>query len=336
MGAVKVTIFSLGFLPAHSSESAYITGALLTINAMSIENPYAEALAATAVRDRQVNILGSESHYWDYGPDDAPVTIVAVHGFRGEHHGLEPIVVQLAGLRVISPDLPGFGESTRMTESPHDVPGYSLWLAEFVNALGLPTPPVILGHSFGSIITACAVASGVTTAKLILINPIAAPALKGPKAFVTGLAVFYYRLGAWLPERLGFALLGSRLITRAVSEGMATAKDAALRRWIHGQHRTYFSRFSDRDTLLEAFRASTANNVMEYAARITVPTLLIAAANDPITTVADEEKLRDLLPNAELHVIAGVGHLIHYERPREAAEFLVKFVGAGTVAAPRR
>jgi pimeloyl-ACP methyl ester carboxylesterase len=60
---------------------------------------------------------------------------------------------------------------------------------------------------------------------------------------------------------------------------------------------------------------------------------LIAADNDPITTVADEEKLRDLLPAAELHVLADVGHLIHYERPREAAELIVSFLGVGTVAA---
>jgi pimeloyl-ACP methyl ester carboxylesterase len=302
---------------------------------MPVVNPYAQLLAATPVREASVSILGSVTRYWDYGPADAPITIVAVHGFRGEHHGLEPIVVHLTGIRVISPDLPGFGDSTPLTGTRHDIEGYARWLREFVAALGLAERPVILGHSFGSIVVSAAVAGGLTTPKLILINPIAAPALKGPKALVTSLAVFYYWAGARLPRRIGNAMLGSRLITRSVSMIMATTKDRRLRRWIHDQHRTYFGRFSDRDTLLEAFKASTGNNVIEFAPRITVPTLLIAAANDPITTVADEERLRDLLPDATLHVLEDVGHLIHYERPREAAELIDQFLGVDAKSTTR-
>jgi pimeloyl-ACP methyl ester carboxylesterase len=299
---------------------------------MSVANPYGALVSATAVREQRVEILGSRTRYWDYGPLDAPVTMVAVHGFRGEHHGLEAMVAHLQGIRVLSPDLPGFGESTPMTEADHDIAGYASWLSRFVAAAALSTAPVILGHSFGSIVTAAGVASGIQTPALILVNPIAAPALAGPKAFLTSLAVFYFRAGAALPERIGRALLSSQLVTRATSAGMAKTRDRALRRWIHDQHRSYFSRFADRDTLLEGFRASTGNNVQQFAPQITVPTLLIAAELDPITTVAEEEKLRDLLPNAELHVLGGVGHLIHYERPREAAELIVAFLGAGHVA----
>src|ERR1700709_2349077 len=127
---------------------------------MPAENPYSHLLAATPVREASVSILGSDTHYWDYGPADAPLTIVAVHGFRGEHHGLEPVVAQLRGVRVISPDLPGFGESTPMTAAGHDIDGYARWLTEFVAALALQADPVILGHSFGSIVTAAAVAGG--------------------------------------------------------------------------------------------------------------------------------------------------------------------------------
>jgi pimeloyl-ACP methyl ester carboxylesterase len=300
---------------------------------MPLQNPYADLISATPVREAAVPILGSDTHYWSYGAEDALVTIVAVHGFRGEHHGLEPIAVQLRGVRVISPDLPGFGESTHMTDAAHDIAGYARWLSAFVDALGLPTRPVILGHSFGSIVVAAVVAEGLATPKLILINPIAAPALHGPKAFITGLAVFYYWAGARLPRGLGNLLLGSPVITRFISQVMVSTDKKELRRWIHYQHRTYFSRFADRDMLLEAFRASTGNNVIEYAPRITTPTLLIAAGNDPITKVADEEKLRDLLPDATLHVLPNVGHLIHYERPGDAAELILQFLGitaAGT------
>jgi pimeloyl-ACP methyl ester carboxylesterase len=333
MGAVKVTFRVYGAAGNACPAAALHTIKPMTVPNRAVTNPYGALLAATPVRAGRVSILGSDTHYWDYGPVDAPLVIVAVHGFRGEHHGLEPVVAQLRGVRVISPDLPGFGESTPLVEARHDIDGYSNWLRAFIASLALPMQPVILGHSFGSIVSAAAVAGGLATPALILINPIAAPALKGPKAFVTGLAVFYFRAGAALPEKLGRAVLASRLITRLTSEGMAKTKDPGLRAFIHDQHRTYFSRFSDRDTLLEAFQASTGHNVLQFAPKIPVRTLLIAADNDPITTVADEEKLRDLLPVAELHVLADVGHLIHYERPREAAELIVSFLGVGTVAA---
>jgi pimeloyl-ACP methyl ester carboxylesterase len=302
---------------------------------VKVDSPYAAALAATPVRDGSVSILGSDSHYWDYGPIDAATTIVAVHGFRGEHHGLEPVVAQLRGIRVISPDLPGFGESTPMTEAEEDVDGYARWLGLLIAALKLPEAPIILGHSFGSIIASAAVAGGLPTPALILVNPIATPALQGPKAFISALTAFYYRLGAALPNRLGYALLGSSLITRFVTLQMAVTKDRDLRRWIHYQHTTYFSRFSDRDTLSDAFRASTVHWVTEYAASIAVPTLLIAAENDQITAVVDEENLASVLPDAELHVIADVGHLIHYERPIEAAALIEQFLAKRVTAGPK-
>ena len=306
---------------------------------MAAVNPYAHLLAATPVREASVSILGSNSHYWDYGPLDAAVTIVAVHGFRGEHHGLEPVIAHLHGIRVINPDLPGFGESTPMSEAEEDVDGYGRWLGLLIASLGLPARPIILGHSFGSIVTAAAVAGGLATPALILVNPIAAPALQGPKAFISGLTAFYYRLGAALPNRIGYALLGSSLITRFVTVQMAVTGDSPLRKWIHFQHTTYFSRFSDRDTLSKAFRASTVHWVTEYAKAITVPTLLIAAEKDQITTVADEQKLADALPDGELHVIGNVGHLIHYEKPAEAAsiieEFLAKRRLTGATPTPR-
>jgi pimeloyl-ACP methyl ester carboxylesterase len=296
--------------------------------AMPAVNPYAQLVAATPVREARVSVLGSDSHYWDYGPQDAAVTIVAVHGFRGEHHGLESVIAHLHGIRVINPDLPAFGDSSPMTDAEEDVEGYSRWLGLFIEALALPDRPIILGHSFGSIITSAAVAGGLSTPALILVNPIAAPALQGPKAFISALTSLYYRLGAALPNRIGYALLGSSLITRFVTVQMAVTRDPQLRKWIHYQHTTYFSRFSDRDTLSRAFRASTVHWVAEYAASIAVPTLLIAAEKDQITTVADEQALADSIPGAELHVIADVGHLIHYEKPAEAAALIEGFLAS--------
>lgn len=291
---------------------------------MTAPSPYAERLRRLPVRRHEVTIRGASTAYWVYGPEDAAVTVVAVHGFRGEHHGLEPVLAYLPQVRVIAPDLPGFGESPPLPGRTHDLDQYAGWLRDFATAVA--PGAVILGHSFGSIVTAAAVADGLQTPRLILLNPIGAPALEGPKGIMTRLAVLYYALGARLPERMGTALLRNRLIVRVMSITMAKTKDATLRRFIHDQHDTYFSRFSDRDVLRDAFVASVSHDVREFAADIHVPTLLVAADRDDITPIEAERTLATLFDDATLVEIANVGHLIHYETPAEAAGAVRRFL----------
>jgi pimeloyl-ACP methyl ester carboxylesterase len=299
---------------------------------MTVPSPYAAALDRIPVRRGTFEALGSSTAYWEYGkarPDGE--TIVLVHGFRGDHHGLEPVVAALPGAHIVSPDLPGFGDSTPMSGASHDIDGYGRWLREFVANAPISGRFVLLGHSFGSIIVAAATvggdwAQGRRPDDIVLVNPIGAPALSGPRAVFTRLAVFYYWLAAALPERLGFGLLRNPLIVRIMSIAMAKTRNAALRRWIHDQHSRYFSAFSNRDVVLEAFRASVSHDVSEYASRIAQPTLLIAADKDDITPIAAEHRLRGLFPSARLNVVHDVGHLIHYEAPQEAALAIRSFL----------
>ncbi|KQR65066.1 hydrolase [Frigoribacterium sp. Leaf172] len=293
-----------------------------------VPSPYRSRLAASDVSEHVVDVGGSSTRYWIYETPDAEearVTIVAVHGFRGDHHGLEPVVAHLVGVRVVMPDLPGFGDSSPLT-GEHTVAAYARWLTAFVAALGLGDDVVVLGHSFGSIVTSAALADGLRASRLVLVNPIAAPALRGPRGVVTRLAVLYYWAGAALPERAGLAALQSALVTRFTSLAMVKTRDRGLRRWIHDQHDAYFSRFADRRVVLDAFRASVSSDVSSYAARVDVPTLLIAADRDDITALPAQHELRALFPDATLDVIDGVGHLIHYEKPREAAAAVEAFV----------
>jgi len=282
-----------------------------------------EALAPAVA---EAEVLGASTRYWTYGPESAPV-LLAVHGFRGDHHGLEPFVPWLPGRRIVIPDLPGFGRSAVLPGRLHDMDAFAQWLAAFQQAV-LPGAFDLLGHSFGSIVCAAAVAQGLAPRRLVLVNPIAAPALSGPSGFGTWLAVLYYRAAAALPERAGRGLLANRAIVRGMSEVMAKTRDRRLRAWIHDQHRRYFSDFASRTSLLEAFRASTANDVSQFAPRIAAPTLLIGGDRDDITTVPAQERLATLFPQARLEIIAGVGHLVHYERPREAAELVEAFLSA--------
>ncbi len=293
---------------------------------MATPSPYAEALARIPARDRTIDVLGSRTHLVEYGPLDADRTVVLVHGFRGDHHGLEPVVAQLPGIRFIAPDLPGFGSSEPFRDRPHDINGYVDWLDALLHETGVHGTAVLLGHSFGSIVVAAAVASGVLTPRVILVNPIGQNALAGPRGLLTHLAVGFYWVGAALPERLGFAALRSRLVTRIMSVTMAKTRNRTLRRWIHEEHDRYFSAFATRQSLLEAFRTSVSHDVSEFAAAVAATTLLIVADEDDITPLSAQQHLVTLFRHARLEVITGVGHLIHYEKPVEAAAAIRSFL----------
>lgn len=279
---------------------------------------------------RSLDIGGSTLAYWVYepvSPTAHPLTIVMVHGFRGDHHGLLRIVEHLPDYRIIVPDLPGFGASEPLDAGNHTVHGYATVLGRLFDTLGLGSDTVLLGHSFGSMVAAeFAARNRQSISELILINPICEPALEGSRRMASRLAELYYLAGARLPERLGLLLLRNRLIIRLMSIFMAKTKDPGLRRYIHAQHDAYFSAFSGRDVLLEAFRASITGTVTDTAPALAVPVLLIAAEEDDLGSVAGQQRLAAMVPDAELHVIPAVGHLVHYETPGTAAALITDFL----------
>jgi pimeloyl-ACP methyl ester carboxylesterase len=265
---------------------------------MADRSPYAALVERLPVRRDELVLRGGRTACWTYGPPDATRTVVFLHGLRGDHHGLEPITAHLDDLRVVVPDLPGFGASPPLPTDAHDVAGYAAWAGELLDAVG--GDPVLAGHSFGSIVA--------TT----------------PRGAATRLTVGYHGLAAALPERLGTALLRSPVITRIASGAMATTPDRALRRWIHAEHGRYFAGFADRRVLLEAFHASISHDVAEFAPAVTAPTLLVAAERDTLAPLATQRGLR--FPDARLVVVPAVGHLTHYEAPAAVAAAISEFV----------
>lgn len=273
-------------------------------------------------------VLGTDTHHWAYGrPSGNP--LVLVHGFRGDHHGLEGIAIAIAEAlpewAVFVPDLPGFGDSPAIPGREHTLELYGEWLRQYTDRVA-PQGAVVLGHSFGSLVVSAGLAAGVNSHRTVLINPISAPALEGPQAALTQLAVAYYRAADALPERFARTLLGHPLIVRGMSEVMAKTRDRELRSWIHDQHDRYFSRFATPQSLLEAFRASVSHTVAEFASAYTMPTLLIAGERDDITPLSKQLDLQHMLADAQLQVIPGTGHLVHYEAVTDAVAGILAFV----------
>jgi len=257
----------------------------------------------------------------------AKPTLVMIHGFRGTHHGLALIAKRLEKyFTVIVPDLPGFAKGDKLEK--HDLDGYVTWLDGFMKKQSLKEKPILLGHSFGSIVASAYVAKHPrSVTKLILVNPIGAPALEGPKKILTKLAVFYYRVGEKLPERAGRRWLGMKPMVFIMSYSMAKTKDKKLRAFIHDQHFRYFSTFHSAKSVMEGFETSVGHTVGEFAARIPVPTLIIAASLDDITPLGKQYELARRFKNARIATIDNVGHLTHYETPSEVVRLIKTWLG---------
>ena len=280
---------------------------------------------------REMWLHGALCRYWEYGQPQGP-TFVAVHGFRGDHHGLEIIAHWMLqsrpDARILIPDLPGFGRSQPLPQATHDVATYAQWLSDFLATISTGQRVYLIGHSFGSIVaTATAAFDARCIQRLCLINPISEPALEGDQRLMSRAAALYYRLGALLPEKLGFALLRSRLVTRLSSEFMMKNKLPALRRYINGQHDAYFGAFVDRQVVLEAYQASISSTVGDYATCIDAPVQMIVASQDDLGSLDAQRRLYSLFAHARLDIIDRVGHLIHYETPQAAAQLILDFQG---------
>lgn len=297
---------------------------------MSVSSPFASQLAALKIDRHSVDVEGLRTAYWSYSSRAAGNSpdLILIHGFRGDHHGLEPIVAELGpDMHVVIPDLPGFGASDDLP-SPALIETYADWLAAFCRSVKCTRSTVLVGHSFGSIVVAAALSHGLPVNRAVLINPIAANALRGPRGILTKIAVLYYKLSAALPEKLGFALLKNPLIVRVMSIAMAKTHDPQLRSWIHDQHDRYFSNFSSRSGVLEAFEVSVSSDVSTFAGDISQEILMLVADKDDITALPAQYALSEKLERCQIEVVADVGHLVHYEAPEFAARHIRSFVAA--------
>ncbi len=264
--------------------------------------------------------------YWSYNVGKNLPVIVMLHGFRGTHHGLDLIARQLDRFHVIVPDLPGFGIAGALDDE-HTVENYVQWVHDFIKSLELAHPPVLLGHSFGTIIAAAYAASyPKTITKLVLVNPIGPHGKRGINTLLTYITLGYYWVGKKLPHNLATRLLSAKFVITIMTLVMTKTKDKQVRAYIYDQHYTHFNSFANPTSVSQAFKTSTTRTVHEFGLQIVVPTLLIAGDKDEITSVAKQQLMAQTFPNARLEVIHGVGHLTHYETPKQVGLLIQAFI----------
>lgn len=182
-------------------------------------------------------------------------------------------------------------------------------LAGIVEALGL-VRPVVVGLSLG----------GITAQAYAVAHP---EGLSGLVLMATA---------PHLPPRENWLARA----TTVEASGMAAIADAVMQRWFTpayaasepGLFAVQRQRVLANDPAGYAAccRALADVDLREAVGRIAVPTLVVAGAEDPVTTVAMSEALARAIPAAGLEVIPHASHIVTVERPREATAILEAFL----------
>ncbi|GFZ90103.1 alpha/beta fold hydrolase [Nesterenkonia alkaliphila] len=278
--------------------------------------------------------LSTEVAVWKYAAaasSSPPPRLLMIHGFRGDHHGMQLIADALPEFEVWVPDLPGFGATAPVRSSSGErvqqrVEVYAGLVEALAAELRLGRGDTLLGHSFGTIVCAAHLAAHQREwDRLVLSAPISQSIFRGRLLPGAAAVEAYYRLCQALPEPAADAVLRSAAVLEVMNLTLSVGWDPELSAFAKDQHRQFFGSYSDRRTLLESYHASSRHTVADYAQQLRLPTLLAAGAKDNLSTPAGLRALRDALPEARLEVIRGCGHLIHYEKPAQLARAIRRF-----------
>lgn len=96
----------------------------------------------------RVDVQGHSSVYGHAG--SGPVAVF-LHGWGLDHRSYQHALAHLvrAGLQVFAPALPGFGGTPPLDAHNPQLADYGDWVADFLSAVGVEGPVVVMGHSFG-------------------------------------------------------------------------------------------------------------------------------------------------------------------------------------------
>ncbi|MGH8860168.1 MAG: alpha/beta fold hydrolase, partial [Jatrophihabitantaceae bacterium] len=264
------------------------------------------------------------------GPDDAELTVVLVHGFCQNH---DDLLFQRRGIlaefgdrvRVLSFDLRSHGRSSR-SDPEHctiDQLGKDLWL--ILRELAPSGPLVLVGHSMG----------GMTLLALADARPglfrdrVAGVALvstsTGRIAWLTlGIPAGLARIG---DPALRLALRGIRKRSSLIERGRARVTDAA---WVFVKKLAFgpdvdpaLVEFMTRmigdtpvDVVADFFQALTSHDKLAALdVLVDLPVLIVCGEDDLVTPPEHSREMADVLPKAELVLIADTGHQVLMERP---------------------
>ncbi len=280
--------------------------------------------AAPGLRQKSVTAAGQEIWYLEEGRTDAP-TVLLLHGFAGAKEDWVEVARRLvvAGLRVVTPDLPGFGQNRIDPDRSYDVTTQVKSIRAFIQQLGLGKLH-LAGCSLGAAVAAgYAYAAAADTASLTLIEPFGVRVPypseldqmleQGRNPLVIANPQAYDNLLGFLHTTVPDLPPG---LKQHRAEQAAENRVFYLKMWKEVRH-------GERAHLLDLLLPE-----------IKVPTLVLLGGDSKVIHGATADVIRAMMPDrARTAVIEGCGHFPMVERPAETAEHLLELLGLARPAA---
>jgi pimeloyl-ACP methyl ester carboxylesterase len=238
----------------------------------------------------------------DYGKGCDPIrpTVLFVHG-AGMDHSVWPLQARhfaYRGWNALAVDLPGHGRSGG--EPLRSIGAMADWLADLVQALDVPVAHVV-GHSMGALIGLdLAARHGDTIAGLALLG--AAPVMPVHPALLDAAA---------RPEPLAPELICDWGFGPAGHFGGHKAPGS----WMLGHALRLLGQSAGPRLYADLAACNDYRDGLQAAAKVRCPALVIAGAEDRMTPARQAAKLAEAIPQAELVVLPGCGHMMMVEQP---------------------
>jgi pimeloyl-ACP methyl ester carboxylesterase len=233
--------------------------------------------------------------------------VVLIHGSPGSARVWQPVAQELAPrFRVISPNLPGYGATTR---PPAGLPSDSGHAARLIEALldGMAAPAVLAGHSYGGVVALqLALRGTVKPGALALFEPVAVPVLAAvgeTEAFASARALFDdYRAAFEAGDRLAVR----KMIDYWFGTGAFDSMPAPTREFLV----SYTG--NNIDDVTATFRDAYSVDALR---RLAVPTLLAYGARSPETMVKIVRAIAAHVPGARVERLEDADHALTTTHP---------------------
>ena len=284
----------------------------------------------------------------DTGPADSPVVVVLVAGWTQDHTSWTDVVGELgrrhAELRVVAFDARGHGWSDAGPRGTYTIDQLGDDLAEVLSRYLSGHRVVLAGHSLGGpVIMALA-----DRHPRVVAEQVAGVALVATSAAGLGRDVFGLSARFTAPA---MALMPVIATLRGLSRARVNLRHPGviagfIRMGFYGPGAaTSRNRMRTAAQVGRAHPATTAGLVHEMlqhdrrhslADLDGVPTVVLAGTKDGLCPMAHSRAIADAMPNAELVVYPGAGHMLPFERPVEVAEQLAALATAPSQSALAR
>jgi pimeloyl-ACP methyl ester carboxylesterase len=272
---------------------------------------------------------------WNGGASGGPTALV-IHGFADAAATWDDVCAVLAeaGLRVLAPDMRGFGDGPRVPAGAYYYfPDYVADVAALVREHLAPDAPLfVVGHSMGATVAAYYAATfPERVAKLALVDGLGPPdsphdvAPVKARTWIDG--VERLRASASAARPAAFASIdeaGARLarynpdIDPAVLRRRAAQLVRSEAGGFNWKHDPLHATTSPIPFFVESYRA--------FLRRITCPVLYVNGGPKGFHAPDEESRLASFIASAGLtQVTIDAGHALHWARPKELGDALVRF-----------